>query len=99
MFTHRKSSASCSCSATSSGSLFRGWFCPGNKNLRGGSLKMKFTQFIKNLHKEESGQDLVEYALVLIAVATAAVGGSATLAADFVTWMGTLSATINGKLS
>ena len=29
---------------------------------------MTFTQFVKNLHREESGQDLLEYALVLAAV-------------------------------
>ena len=43
---------------------------------------MTFTQFVKNLHREESGQDLLEYALVLAAVLTAVVAGSASLATD-----------------
>jgi len=43
---------------------------------------MKFTQFIKNLHGEESGQDLLEYALVLAAVLAAVVVGSGSLATD-----------------
>lgn len=37
-------------------------------------------EILKNLHKEESGQDLVEYALVLAAVAFAVVAGSTSLA-------------------
>ena len=37
---------------------------------------MRFTQFISKLHREESGQDLLEYALVLLAVLTAVVAGS-----------------------
>ncbi|HEY2169023.1 MAG TPA: Flp family type IVb pilin [Candidatus Angelobacter sp.] len=41
---------------------------------------MTFTQFVKNLHREESGQDLLEYALVLAAVLTAVVAGSTTVA-------------------
>jgi Flp pilus assembly pilin Flp len=39
-------------------------------------------QFIKNLHQEESGQDLLEYALVLLAVLGAVVAGSTALAND-----------------
>ena len=43
---------------------------------------MTFTQFVKNLHREESGQDLLEYALVLAAVLAAVVAGSANLSTD-----------------
>lgn len=55
---------------------------------------MKFSQFIKNLHREESGQDLLEYALVLAAVLVAVVAGSNSLASDINTAIGTL----NGKI-
>ncbi len=41
---------------------------------------MRLLQFVKNFHQEESGQDLVEYALVLAAVAFAVVAGSSSLA-------------------
>jgi len=59
---------------------------------------MTFLQFISKFHREESGQDLVEYALVLVAVATGVVAGSATLAGDFATWMDTLNAKINALI-
>lgn len=48
-------------------------------------------EMIRNLHREESGQDVLEYALVLAAIAVAAVLGSNTLA-------GTISSAI-GKLN
>ena len=35
---------------------------------------------LANLHKEESGQDLIEYALVIALIALAAVAGMQTLA-------------------
>ncbi|HXH66343.1 MAG TPA: hypothetical protein VNI81_04030 [Candidatus Limnocylindrales bacterium] len=59
---------------------------------------MTFKAFISKFHREESGQDLVEYALVLVAVATGVVAGSATLAGDFATWMGSLNTKINNLL-
>ena len=37
---------------------------------------------LKNLHKEESGQDLIEYALVAAVLALAAVAGMTTLASN-----------------
>lgn len=40
---------------------------------------MRFVQFVSQFHREESGQDMLEYALVLLAVLTAVVGGSSTL--------------------
>lgn len=56
---------------------------------------MTFKQFVENLHREESGQDLLEYALVLAAVLTAVVAGSASLATD----ISTALTTINGKIT
>ncbi|HEY6971871.1 MAG TPA: Flp family type IVb pilin [Candidatus Angelobacter sp.] len=55
---------------------------------------MKFTQVFKNLHREESGQDLLEYALVLAAVLVAVVAGSNSLATD----ISTALTTINGRI-
>ncbi len=60
---------------------------------------MTFTQFICKLHREESGQDLVEYALVLAAVATAVVAGSTTLSADLANAMTTLNTKIQAALN
>ncbi len=58
-----------------------------------------FAQFISKFHQEESGQDLVEYALVLIAVAAGVLAGSATLTQDFKTWIGGLDSKISGYLT
>jgi Flp pilus assembly pilin Flp len=60
---------------------------------------MTFTQLICKLHREESGQDLVEYALVLAAVATAVVAGSATLSTDLANAMTTLNTKIQNALN
>jgi pilus assembly protein Flp/PilA len=43
---------------------------------------------LKNLHKEESGQDLIEYALIALIIALGAIAG-----------MGVLSASINSEFS
>jgi len=56
---------------------------------------MKFMRWISNFHQEESGQDLLEYALVLLAVLAAVVTGSTSL-------VGTISTsltTVNGKIA
>lgn len=55
---------------------------------------MKFSHFVKNLHQEESGQDLLEYALVLSAVLAAVVAGSSSLATDISTALTTINAKI-----
>ena len=60
---------------------------------------MTFTQFISKFHQEESGQDLVEYALVLAAVATAVVAGSTTLSTDIANAMTTLNTKIQAALN
>lgn len=36
--------------------------------------------FLKNLHKEESGQDLIEYALIGLLIALGAIAGMTTVA-------------------
>jgi Flp pilus assembly pilin Flp len=59
---------------------------------------MSFVQFIRKFHREESGQDLVEYALVLVAIASGVFAGSASLAADFANWMTTLNTKINNLI-
>jgi Flp pilus assembly pilin Flp len=41
---------------------------------------MRFVQFVQQFNREESGQDLLEYALVLAAVLVAVVAGSSSLA-------------------
>jgi Flp pilus assembly pilin Flp len=62
-------------------------------------VQMKFTQFIKNLHREESGQDLLEYALVLAAVLVAVVAGSSSLATDINTALTTISGRIQAAVA
>jgi len=39
-------------------------------------------KILKNLHKEESGQDLIEYALIGLIVALGALAGMGTLASS-----------------
>ena len=51
-------------------------------------------QFIIQLHREESGQDMLEYALVLAAVLAAVVTGSGTLS----TTIGNALAQINTNI-
>jgi Flp pilus assembly pilin Flp len=60
---------------------------------------MTFTQLVKNLHREESGQDLLEYALVLAAVLTAVVAGTNSLAGQISSAIGILNAKIQGIMS
>jgi len=60
---------------------------------------MRFTQFIGKLHREESGQDLLEYALVLLAVLTAVVAGSGSLATTINTALSTINGKIQGQVS
>jgi pilus assembly protein Flp/PilA len=45
-------------------------------------MKAKFLRTLHALHNDESGQDLIEYALVAALIAFAAIGGMSTLATD-----------------
>jgi len=60
---------------------------------------MNFAQAFEKFHREESGQDLVEYALILVAVASGTLAGSSSLAANFQVWMGKLQTKINNYLT
>ena len=60
---------------------------------------MRFADFVKNFHQEESGQDLLEYALVLAAVLAAVVAGSTSLATTINTALGTLNNKIQASVS
>ena len=55
---------------------------------------MQLVQFVARLHREESGQDMLEYALVLLAVLLAVVAGTTTLATDIATDLGLIQAKI-----
>jgi Flp pilus assembly pilin Flp len=56
---------------------------------------MTFQQLVSRFHQEESGQDLLEYALVLLAVLAAVVTGSTSLAGTISTSL----TTVNGKIA
>jgi pilus assembly protein Flp/PilA len=46
---------------------------------------------LKNLHKEESGQDLIEYGLIALIVALGAVAGMGKLAGSINALFGTIA--------
>ena len=56
---------------------------------------MRFLQLVSKFHKEESGQDMLEYALVLAAVLAAVVAGSTTLANTISTELGKIDNAIS----
>lgn len=60
---------------------------------------MSFVQLVRQFHNEESGQDLLEYALVLAAVAAAAVTGSSSLATTITSALGKLNVKISSIVS
>jgi len=52
---------------------------------------MRFIQFVREFHREESGQDMLEYGLVIVAVVTAVLAGSASLTTNLTTDMGKIN--------
>jgi Flp pilus assembly pilin Flp len=54
------------------------------------------SQFISKLHREESGQDMLEYALVLAAVLAAVVAGTTTLSTTISTELTSIDNAIAG---
>jgi len=59
---------------------------------------MSFKQFIGDLHRGESGQDMLEYALVLAAVLAAVVSGSNTLSGVISTELGNINTAITSTV-
>jgi len=57
---------------------------------------MTFKQFITNFHQEESGQDMLEYALVLLAVLAVVVTGSKTLSSTITNELNSINTAIAG---
>jgi Flp pilus assembly pilin Flp len=51
-------------------------------------VRRKTVSLLKNLHKDESGQDLIEYALIGLIIALGALAG-----------MGTVASSINAEFS
>lgn len=60
---------------------------------------MRFLQTIQKLHRDESGQDVLEYALVLAAVALAAVTGSSSIASIITSALGAISTKITNAVA
>ncbi len=60
---------------------------------------MRLIQFIRQLHGEESGQDMLEYALVILAVSLAALAGSNSLATTLVTSLSLILSKIGNIIS
>ena len=58
--------------------------------------KLINNQFIHNFNRDESGQDLLEYALVLLAVLVAVIAGSTNLSDIITTELASINASIAG---
>ena len=56
----------------------------------------KLNQFINTFNRDESGQDLLEYALVLLAVLVAVIAGSTNLSSLITNELSTISSSITG---
>ena len=57
---------------------------------------MTFAKFVRNFLQEESGQDMLEYALVLAAVLAVVVTGSGSLSGTISTELGKINTAITG---
>jgi len=56
----------------------------------------KLNRFINTFNRDESGQDLLEYALVLLAVLVAVIAGSTNLSALITTELNKINTSISG---
>jgi pilus assembly protein Flp/PilA len=60
---------------------------------------MRVIAFLNTLHQDESGQDLLEYALVLAAVLLAVVAGSSSLQSTIANALRTINTRIQSEVS
>jgi Flp pilus assembly pilin Flp len=70
---------------------------PEMNNLRRRQMKLNTVinnQFIKTFNQDESGQDMLEYALILLTVLVAVVAGSTNLSGVLTNELSTLSSNI-----
>ena len=58
--------------------------------------KLINSRFIKNFNQDESGQDLLEYALVLLAVLVAVIAGSTNLSSIITNELAKINTSITG---
>ena len=58
--------------------------------------KLINNRFIKNFNQDESGQDLLEYALVLLAVLVAVIAGSTNLSSIITAELAKINSSITG---
>ena len=56
-------------------------------------------EFLKNLQRDESGQDLIEYALIASLIALAAVAGMKTVGAGIATAFDTVTTKLSTALA
>lgn len=61
-------------------------------------MKNRALEVLRTLHNDESGQDLIEYALVAALIAFAAVFGMNVLASDINTAFSTIGSKLNAAL-
>jgi Flp pilus assembly pilin Flp len=55
---------------------------------------MRFVEFVSKFYREELGQDMLEYALVLLAILALVVSGSITLSGTISNGLSTITAGI-----
>jgi len=60
---------------------------------------MRIVELLNKLHRDESGQDLLEYALVLAAVLLAVVAGSSSLSNTIANALRTVNTRIQSTVS
>ena len=72
---------------------------PGGTRLNSCSTVSFLAEFAHRFHREEAGQDLLEYALLLLAVCSAVIAGSNSLAAVLSTAIASLSGKVAGLVS
>ena len=70
-----------------------------NRTIKERQMKKILWQSLANFHKEESGQDLIEYALVVALIALAAVFGMSTLASGINSAFVRLASILGSKIS
>jgi pilus assembly protein Flp/PilA len=71
-----------------------------SRQQQGARMRMiKIAELFQSIHQDDSGQDLVEYALVLAAVAFAVVAGSATLGSVMANALSSVSTKIGSAIS